>query len=186
MRKNKCVVNIYDNRKSYDEREEPFIIECLLFEFMPRIGEEISIDRGSVDANNYFEERKININFCKIINILHIPTYDQDQNSLRYDKEHPEDATTVIEVIPARRFVESEKLVTIDDQVRNTLNQPLVNYKLSGRCKYVFEVLELQTIGDLAKQHRNTILKLRNTGKATIAELEDFLQSQGVQFGMNF
>jgi DNA-directed RNA polymerase subunit alpha len=40
-------------------------------------------------------------------------------------------------------------------------------------------------MGDLVSIHKSDLLKFRNFGKKSLAELEDLVKSRGLEFGMN-
>ena len=44
---------------------------------------------------------------------------------------------------------------------------------------------ELETLGDLVAFHKADLLKFRNFGKKSLAELEELVHNKGLEFGMN-
>jgi DNA-directed RNA polymerase subunit alpha len=44
---------------------------------------------------------------------------------------------------------------------------------------------EVETLGDLVQYNRNDLLKFRNFGKKSLAELEELLDKMNLSFGMD-
>lgn len=59
------------------------------------------------------------------------------------------------------------------------------DYGLSARAMMAMRVCNVDTIGDLCKLQKKDLLQVRNTGKKTIKELDDFLSNFGLSFGMD-
>ncbi len=76
----------------------------------------------------------------------------------------------------------------MDDEimrVRQILKTKLVDMDLSVRALNCLKSAELETLGDLVSIHKGDLLKFRNFGKKSISELEDLVNSKGLEFGMN-
>jgi DNA-directed RNA polymerase subunit alpha len=44
---------------------------------------------------------------------------------------------------------------------------------------------DVETLGELVAYNRNDLLKFRNFGKKSLAELDELVSSKGLEFGMN-
>ena len=81
--------------------------------------------------------------------------------------------------------------VTTDDVdedsmlIRQILKSKLIDMDLSVRALNCLKSAELETLGDLVAIHKSDLLKFRNFGKKSLAELEDLVKSKGLEFGMN-
>jgi DNA-directed RNA polymerase subunit alpha len=76
----------------------------------------------------------------------------------------------------------------IDDTMiitRQLLKSKLNEMELSVRALNCLKSAELETMGDLVSIHKGDLLKFRNFGKKSLAELEDLVKSRGLEFGMN-
>ncbi len=69
--------------------------------------------------------------------------------------------------------------------IRQILKSKLVDMDLSVRALNCLKSAELETLGDLVAIHKADLLKFRNFGKKSLAELEDLVKSKGLEFGMN-
>lgn len=72
-----------------------------------------------------------------------------------------------------------------DAQLRQLLKTKLVDLDLSVRALNCLKSADVETLGELVAFNKNDLLKFRNFGKKSLAELEDLLASKGLQFGMN-
>jgi len=68
---------------------------------------------------------------------------------------------------------------------RQMLKARLSEMELSVRALNCLKSAELETLGDLVSIHKSDLLKFRNFGKKSLAELEDLVKSRGLEFGMN-
>lgn len=69
--------------------------------------------------------------------------------------------------------------------IRQVLKSKLIDMDLSVRALNCLKQAELETLGDLVAIHKSDLLKFRNFGKKSLAELEDLVASKGLEFGMN-
>ena len=69
--------------------------------------------------------------------------------------------------------------------IRQVLKSKLIDMDLSVRALNCLKSAELETLGDLVAIHKADLLKFRNFGKKSLAELEDLVKSKGLEFGMN-
>lgn len=89
--------------------------------------------------------------------------------------EHPEFIEDFEET-----FENSENITSLEEKLR----KPLINFDLSVRALRCLESSNIVTIGDLVSYQKNDLLTFRNFGKKSLNELEDFLKSQDVTFGL--
>jgi len=69
--------------------------------------------------------------------------------------------------------------------MRQILKSKLIDMDLSVRALNCLKSAELETLGDLVAIHKSDLLKFRNFGKKSLAELEDLVKAKGLEFGMN-
>jgi len=117
---------------------------------------------GSIHPKNALKEA------AKIL-IQHFALFSDDKISL----DTPEQPATPEE------FDEDSMLL------RQILKSKLVDMDLSVRALNCLKSAELETLGDLVAIHKSDLLKFRNFGKKSLAELEDLVKSKGLEFGMN-
>ena len=85
---------------------------------------------------------------------------------------------------------EEEKTVTqqIDEEylrIRQLMKKKLVDMDLSVRALNCLKSAEVNTLGDLVSYQKDDLLKFRNFGKKSLAELENLLDSLNLDFGMD-
>ena len=95
----------------------------------------------------------------------------QQEELERIEAEHDEEA---------RRQALMEK-----DEVCKLLSTKLVDCELSVRTLNCLRqgYYECETIGDVARLHKTDVLKIRNFGKKSLIELDDFFDAHGLQWG---
>jgi DNA-directed RNA polymerase subunit alpha len=69
--------------------------------------------------------------------------------------------------------------------MRQLLKTKLVDMDLSVRALNCLKAAEVETLGDLVSYNKMDLLKFRNFGKKSLAELEELVKSKGLEFGMN-
>ncbi len=69
--------------------------------------------------------------------------------------------------------------------VRQVLQSRLSDLGLSVRAFNCLKAADIETLGDLVVYNKNDLLKFRNFGKKSLAELEELLASKGLEFGLN-
>lgn len=79
----------------------------------------------------------------------------------------------------------SEEFDETSLHIRKLLKQRLVDMKLSVRALNCLRSADIETLGDLVAVHKSDLLKLRNFGRKSLTELEEFVKSRGLEFGMN-
>ncbi len=82
------------------------------------------------------------------------------------------------------RFANEE----FDEEVlhmRQLLKTKLIDLDLSVRALNCLKAADVDTLGDLVVYNRNDLLKFRNFGKKSLAELENLLDNMGLSFSMD-
>jgi len=69
--------------------------------------------------------------------------------------------------------------------MRQLLKTKLVDLDLSVRALNCLKAADVDTLGDLVTYNRNDLLKFRNFGKKSLAELDELLENMGLSFGMD-
>ncbi len=69
--------------------------------------------------------------------------------------------------------------------MRKLLKTPLSDLDLSVRAFNCLKAADVKTLGDLARLEISDMMKFRNFGKKSLAELEQLIQEKGLQFGMD-
>ncbi len=85
----------------------------------------------------------------------------------------------------AEQSASSESLDDNEKNIRQILQAKLIDMDLSVRALNCLKSAELETLGDLVAFHKADLLKFRNFGKKSLAELEELVRSKGLEFGMN-
>jgi DNA-directed RNA polymerase subunit alpha len=84
--------------------------------------------------------------------------------------------------------VEGETTSEFDEEVlhmRQLLKTKLTDLELSVRALNCLKAADIETLGQLCSFQRNDLLKFRNFGKKSLAELEEKLISLNLSFGMD-
>ncbi|MCF8331230.1 MAG: DNA-directed RNA polymerase subunit alpha [Bacteroidales bacterium] len=113
---------------------------------------------------------------------------------------HPKDALKEAAKILIQHFMLfSDEKITLDDEeksiteefdegslhMRQLLKTQLSDMDLSVRALNCLKAAEVDTLGDLVSYNKNDLLKFRNFGKKSLAELEELVKNKGLTFGMN-
>jgi len=113
---------------------------------------------------------------------------------------HPKDALKEAAKILIQHFMLfSDERITLDTEEKSTesefdeaslhmrqlLKTKLVDMDLSVRALNCLKAADVETLGELVAFNKNDLLKFRNFGKKSLTELEDLVNTKGLQFGMN-
>jgi DNA-directed RNA polymerase subunit alpha len=113
---------------------------------------------------------------------------------------HPEEALKEAANILIQHFVLfSDESILLDAQIqkptqevdenylhmRKILKSPLSDLDLSVRAYNCLKAAEIKTLGELVSYHIDDLLKFRNFGKKSLAELEEFVREKNLNFGMD-
>lgn len=69
--------------------------------------------------------------------------------------------------------------------MRQLLKTKLVDLDLSVRALNCLKAAEVETLGDLVSYNKSDLMKFRNFGKKSLTELEELVDSKGLDFGMD-
>lgn len=113
---------------------------------------------------------------------------------------HPEDALKGAANILIQHFMlfsdqtmtfetaKPEEEDTVDEEVlhmRKLLKTPISELDLSVRAYNCLKAANVKTLGDLASLEVSDMMKFRNFGKKSLAELEQLIADKGLTFGMD-
>lgn len=77
---------------------------------------------------------------------------------------------------------------TIDEMEKierlKSIDIPLSEFKFTVRTRNALELREISTIRDLIRMSEREILRMRNLGRKSLYELNEFLLGRGLSFGM--
>ncbi len=69
--------------------------------------------------------------------------------------------------------------------IRQLLKTKLVDMDLSVRALNCLKAADVETLGELVSYNKNDLLKFRNFGKKSLAELDQLVAAKNLEFGMN-
>ena len=72
------------------------------------------------------------------------------------------------------------------DVQESILTKRLVDCNITVRTLNCLKAEDIETVGDLARQHKTDLLKIRNFGKKCLIEIDDFLNELGLEWGTNY
>lgn len=113
---------------------------------------------------------------------------------------HPKEALKEAARILIHHFMLfSDKKITLDTEektiteefdetslhIRQLLKTKLVDMDLSVRALNCLKAADVETLGELVAYNKNDLLKFRNFGKKSLAELEEIVKAKNLEFGMN-
>lgn len=113
---------------------------------------------------------------------------------------HPEDALKGAAHILIQHFMlfsdktmtfetqKAEEVETVDEEflhMRKLLKTSLADLDLSVRAYNCLKAADIKTLGDLASLDVSDMMKFRNFGKKSLAELEQLMQEKNLRFGMD-
>lgn len=113
---------------------------------------------------------------------------------------HPKDALKeAAKILIYHLMLFSDEKITLDTEgkyeseefdeealhMRQLLKTKLTDLDLSVRALNCLKAAEVESLGDLVQYNRNDLLKFRNFGKKSLAELEELLDKMNLSFGMD-
>ncbi|MCF8218344.1 MAG: DNA-directed RNA polymerase subunit alpha [Bacteroidales bacterium] len=156
---------------------------------------------GTIAIDSIFTPIK-NVSF-KVENFRVEQKTDYEKLLLRIEGNgsiHPKDALKEAAKILIQHFMLfSDEKITLDEEeksvteefdegslhMRQLLKTQLSDMDLSVRALNCLKAAEVDTLGDLVSYNKNDLLKFRNFGKKSLAELEELVKNKGLTFGMN-
>jgi len=82
-------------------------------------------------------------------------------------------------------IIETEEVDKELQEIRRKLNIEVSELELSVRSNNVMKQAHIKTLGDLVKKSEAEMLKYRNFGKKSLAEMNKILKSYDINFGMD-
>jgi len=79
---------------------------------------------------------------------------------------------------------EIEEEVKVDDELYSKLRMPVSELELSVRSANCLKEAKIKTIGELVQKNEGEMLKYRNFGKKSLAEIREILTGMGLGLGM--
>ena len=79
---------------------------------------------------------------------------------------------------------EDEAPAAVHEELQEKLKTPISELELSVRSANCLREAKIKTIGDLVEKSPQELLKYRNFGKKSLAEIDELLHSMGLQLGM--
>jgi DNA-directed RNA polymerase subunit alpha len=86
---------------------------------------------------------------------------------------------------PQVESVEEEVKLAEKNKLRKILLTPVDELELSVRAHNCLKAANIKTLGELVQLQENELLKFRNFGRKSLAELSEIVQLCGLHFGMN-
>ena len=87
--------------------------------------------------------------------------------------------------LEAHEEVDSEEFDEEVLKMRQLLKTKLVDMDLSVRALNCLKSAEVETLGELVRYNKNDLLKFRNFGKKSLTELDELLERNNLEFGMD-
>jgi DNA-directed RNA polymerase subunit alpha len=80
---------------------------------------------------------------------------------------------------------EETEVASVSEELVEKLRTPISELELSVRSANCLREAQIRTIGDLVQKSTNELLKYRNFGKKSLAEIEELLAGMGLSLGMS-
>ncbi len=80
---------------------------------------------------------------------------------------------------------EDEAPSAVNEELQEKLKTPISELELSVRAANCLREAKIHTIGDLVEKGPQELLKYRNFGKKSLAEIDELLKGMGLSLGMN-
>lgn len=169
-----------EEHKPTEENEESFGMIPIDAIFTPIKNVKFSVENYRVEQKTDYEKLLIDV---------------QTDGSI-----HPKDALKeAAKILIYHLMLFSDEKITLQEEdkmgeeefneeilhMRQLLKTKLVDMDLSVRALNCLKAAEVNTLGELVQYNKNDLLKFRNFGKKSLNELENKLQSLGLDFGMN-
>ena len=156
------------------------------------------VPRSEVAKKNNLTQERIRQLYKKILEEIKFILINEvhKNEQLRKDNAqlHAQAQLYIEEIQRLRSVVKDESLretknqvVDINSHVAELLNTPVQNLNLSVRAINVLNVIGISTFGEIPKiDAAVTLLKVRNSGRKTVHDIEVFIGKFGLQLGMAY
>ena len=88
-------------------------------------------------------------------------------------------------VLPSDDVRKEEEFTEDDQRMRQLLLTQLVDLNLSVRALNCLKGIYVSTVGDLVRQDKSDLLKIRNFGRKSLSELEELVDRMGLTLSMD-
>lgn len=157
----------------WNEREETFMRLLLDGDDVEHIGEHYGLTRGRVIEICFRAIRKTR--GIKDI-VAKLAKYDAMEKELQFLREKVKFDAEFINSLEEQLGVKNKPHDETDVEL---LMQKLCDYPLSVRTLNCLKSFDINTIGDLLRVRKESLLKIRNFGRKSLYELIDFVESIG-------
>ena len=163
-----------------NEREGGVIKRVVLGDSFSGISEDLGITRERIRQIFYKAIRK-----ARDLSDLRerIALTGQERSELEFWRKEVNEYKSRIKELEEKLYPEG--CSKQEDEV-SLLSRRLVDCDLSVRALNCLKAADLETVGDLIKVRRESLLAFRNFGKKSLSEIEDFLKSIGKTFGTKY
>jgi len=79
---------------------------------------------------------------------------------------------------------EDEQPVAVSEELQEKLKTPIAELELSVRSANCLREAKIHTIGELVQKTPQELLKYRNFGKKSLAEIDELLHGMGLELGI--
>ena len=102
-------------------------------------------------------------------------------NDLQQEIENEQGEETNLQVSSQSFDIAKE----VTRQFNEMLDRPIADYPLSIRALSCLRGADIYTMRDLIRHKKTDLLRIRNFGKKTIIELDDFIHDHNLEWGMD-
>lgn len=86
---------------------------------------------------------------------------------------------------PSEDVIEEEVKVAERNRLKKILNTSVDELELSVRAHNCLKAANIKSLGELVQLQESELLKFRNFGRKSLAELSEVIKNYGLEFGMN-
>lgn len=169
-------------------REKEVVLRVASERTLEDIGSEFELTRERVRQIFDKATRRMYMHLFRSMKqiILKNKEYENEYSALKQRNKVMEETlsfmshTTGVPMPPKENELDEASL-----RILRLLKTKLVDLDFSVRALNALNIAELVTVADLVRCNRMDILKFRNFGKKSLLELEEFVATSGLQFGMD-
>lgn len=161
------LVDMLGEDEEVTHRMKTILQSLLMGDTFEEIGEYLGLTRERV---RQLAEKAIR----KAAHLIDLRTLKEENARLKQENE-----TIRTQIRPLLSLVDDGKT----DDVYALLVTPVNDLELSVRTLNCLKNFNLKTVGDIARMNKSTFMRIRNMGRKTITEVEDYLASVGLCFG---
>jgi len=109
----------------------------------------------------------------------------EENKSLREDLSLVKSVFNINNELVVRKTNDSVTMRKTDAEMIDLLNSKLSRFDLSNRCYNRLMYANVKTVADLVQMTQQDVMKIRNFGKKSQAELKQVIEEQKLYFGMD-